>query len=395
VAEVPGVYTITAEMGGVADRATIRVRPRDVRMNAKLVAHVGLPNFGTSEVMVFEGTDGKDYAYLGTWGNGDRMYVFDVTNPSSPVLTDSVMVNARVINDIRVDSEKRPKIAVLTREGASDRKNGIVILDAGTDPAHPRVISEYTETVTSGVHDVWIYKDRVYLTNDGTGDMHIIDIRDPRKPRESGKWSTGTADRYVHDLIFQDDIAYLSYWDDGLIILDVGGAGKGGSLDKPVFVSQYKYGPFGSTHHAFRYKNYVFVADELFGPPEEGGKANGPGGYVRVVDVSDLAHPREVARYEVPEAGAHNTWAEDDKLYIAYYQGGLRVVDISGELRGDLYQQGREIAWYHTAAGEGKAQTPNQAMAWSPQPYKGHIFVSDLNSGMWVIKLEPKQPVVP
>ena len=35
---------------------------------------------------------------------------------------------------------------------------------------------------------------------------------------------------------------------------------------------------------------------------------------------------------------------EDDKLYVGYYQAGLRVVDISGELRGDLYRQGRELA---------------------------------------------------
>lgn len=391
VAEKPGVYTVFAESGGKLAQATIAVAPRNVQHDAKLVAHRPLLDFGTSEIMVFEGKDGRDYAYLGTFGNGDRMYVYDVTDPANPVVKDSVMVDARVINDIRVDTEKRPSIAVLTREGASNRKNGIVILDVN-NPAHPVKLSEFTETVTSGVHDVWIHRNRVYLTNDGTGDMHIIDITDPKNPKESGKWSTGTEGRYLHDLIVENDIAYLSYWDDGLIVLDLGGAGKGGTLDKPVFVSQYKYGPFGSTHHAFRYKNYVFLADELFGP---GSHANGPGGWVHVVDVSDLANPKEVAKYMVPEAGAHNVYAEDDKLYIAHYQGGLRVVDISGDLRGDLYQQGREIAWYHTAGQEGKAKTPNQAMAWSPQLYKGNIYVSDLNSGMWVIKIVPKTIIVP
>ena len=56
--------------------------------------------------------------------------------------------------------------------------------------------------------------------------------------------------------------------------------------------------------------------------------------------MEDPENPREVARYEVPEAGAHNLWIEDDKMYVAYYQAGLRVVDVSGELRGDLYRQG-------------------------------------------------------
>lgn len=394
VAEQPGEYTVLAELGGVAGRVVIEVLPRNVRQRAREVSHTPLLGFGTSEIMVFEGQDGRDYAYLGTFGNGDRMYVFDVTDASSPLLTDSIVVNARVINDIRVDREKGPNVAVLTREGASDRKNGIVILDVSR-PAHPTILSEFTETTAGGVHDVWIYENRIYLTNDGTGDMHIVDITDPRHPRESGRWSIGGEDRYLHDLIFVDGVGYLSYWNDGMVIIDVGGAGKGGTLDKPVFVSQYRYGPFGSTHHVYRYKQYAFISDELLGPPEQGGKENGPGGYVHVVDLSDLEHPREVARYEVPEAGAHNTWAEDDKLYVAHYQGGLRVVDIGGELRGDLYQQGREIAWFHTAAADGSAYRPNEAQAWSPQPHKGNIFVSDLNSGMWVVRLDPKASLIP
>lgn len=386
VAEQPGRYTVFATVNGRTATAEIRAVPRGVRGKLERVRHVPLLDFGTSEVMVFEGTNGRDYAYLGTWGNGDRVYVFDVTDPVRPQLTDSVVVDARVINDIRVDREKGARIAVFTREGASDRRNGIVILDVATDPAHPRILSEFRETTAAGVHDVWIHENRVYLTNDGTGDLHIVDITDPRNPRESGRWSIGRQGRYLHDLIVQDGILYLSYWDDGLVILDVGGGGKGGTLDEPVFISQYKYGPYGNTHHAYRYKDYVFVTDELLGR-EEGAKENGPGGYVRVIDVSDIENPVEVARYEVPEAGSHNTWVENDTMYVAHYQGGLRVVDVSGELRGDLYRQGREIAWYDTAAPEGKAHTPGQAMAWSPQPWKGRVFVSDLNSGMWILEL--------
>ncbi|HSR41182.1 MAG TPA: hypothetical protein VLL48_03400, partial [Longimicrobiales bacterium] len=121
-----------------------------------------------------------------------------------------------------------------------------------------------------------------------------------------------------------------------------------------------------------------------------GPNLDGPRGYVHVLDMSDPESPEEVARYEVPEAGVHNLWAEDDRLYAAYYQGGLRVVDVSGELRGDLYEQGREIAWFPTGTPDGF--TPNQAMAWGPQPFWGNVFVSDLNSGLWVVRLEPREP---
>jgi hypothetical protein len=30
---------------------------------------------------------------------------------------------------------------------------------------------------------------------------------------------------------------------------------------------------------------------------------------------------------------------------------------------------------------------PNAPMVWGPQPYKGNIFFSDWNSGLWCVKL--------
>ena len=36
---------------------------------------------------------------------------------------------------------------------------------------------------------------------------------------------------------------------------------------------------------------------------------------------------------------------------------------------------------------------PGQPMAWGPQPFKGNVFVSDLNSGLWVLHYEkPERP---
>ncbi|MEE2713770.1 MAG: hypothetical protein VX913_13450, partial [Planctomycetota bacterium] len=100
-----------------------------------------------------------------------------------------------------------------------------------------------------------------------------------------------------------------------------------------------------------------------------------------------LENPKEVARYQVPEAGTHNLWVEDDILYAAYYNGGLRVVDISGDLMGDLYNQGREIATFLSPDHQGFIK--NAPMVWGPQPHKGHIFFSDWNSGLYAVKLVP------
>ena len=332
--------------------------------------------------------DGRDYAYIGTYVY-DWLKAWDVTDPANPVLTDSVWMDARRINDVKVHPNRR--IAVVTREGASDRRNGIVILDL-SEPAHPAVLSEYTETVTGGVHNVWVYgeHDLVYACHNGTSDMHIIDISDPLNPREVGRWGLDAPGKTLHDVIVQDGYAYLSYWDDGLIMLDAGAGTHGGTPTEPEFVSQFKY-PIGNTHTAWRYGRYLFVGDEIFpffpsGWTSDADRRIDPGGYIHVIDYSDIENPVEVGRYEVPEAGAHNFWIEDDVLYVGYYQGGLRMVDISGELRGDLYAQGREIAALRTT--DENTTVPNWPMAWGAQVYKGHIFAWDFNSGIWVAKFE-------
>jgi hypothetical protein len=69
----------------------------------------------------------------------------------------------------------------------------------------------------------------------------------------------------------------------------------------------------------------------------------------------------------------------------AFYQGGFRFLDISGELMGDLYKQGREIAFFLSSHKDG--YLPNAPMVWGAQPYKDLIFFADMNSGLYAIRL--------
>lgn len=382
VAERPGTYRITALIGESPALTTlIEVSPRIDEAELVKVGRGAAADHHSGDTWVFEGADGRDYAYIGTFMY-DWMKVWDVTDPQAPVLTDSLQLDARRINDVKIHQSNR--IGILTREGASDRRNGIVILDL-SEPAHPEIISEYKRTVPGGVHNVWVEGDLIYAVHNGTRDIHIIDISDPTEPDEVGRWGLPESPtKSLHDVIVQDGYAYLSYWDDGAVTLDVGAGTHGGTPTEPQFVSRYKY-PAGNTHTAWRAGRYLFVGDEIF--PEEW-DADSPieaRGYIHVLDMADPNNPVDVAKYEVPEAGAHNIWVEGDRLYVGYYQAGLRVVDISGELRGDLYRQGREIAVLKTTDAE--STVPNWGMTWGAQIHKGHIFTSDLNSGLWVVKL--------
>ncbi len=376
VAENPGSYRVIVTAGNIAAQAVVEVEARAPATNVQLVGRGPRAAVATSDLWIFEGNNGRDYAYTGTHANGggQRMFVWDVTDPSAPDLVDSVVVDARVVNDVKVNGDA--SWAIITREGASGRANGIVVLSLD-DPAHPEVIAELTNNLTGGIHNVWINGDVVYTVNDGTSAMDVIDMSDPYNPTYYGRWELrpGDTNKSLHDVWADGRYAYVSYWDDGLVILDVGAGTHGGTALEPQFVSRVSY-DMGNTHTAWREGDYVFVGDEL----------PGPSGYIHVFDVSDIENPAEVAKYDVPEAGAHNIWVENGTLYVAYYNGGLRIVDVTGELRGDLYRQGREIGRFSTSGAEGEAIQPNSPMAWGPQPYKGNIFLTDMNSGLWVVK---------
>ena len=409
VADVPGTYRVIASFAGRSAEAVVEARARDAARATRLVGRVPLPA-GMLGGEFWLHPDGR-HGYLTTIS--DRVYALDVSDPAAPRITDSVVVDARGINDLMTTEDGR--FGVLTREGASSRKNGIVILSF-EDPAHPKAIAEYTETVSGGVHSTYVYRGHVYLTDDATGSMRVIDLADPYHPREVARWETPrtAAGRMLHDIAVEDGLAYLSYWNDGLVVLDVGNGRKGGSPERPVLVSQLKYdldalyrhveaigGPgfIRGTHTAWRHRNYVFVADEVFSARPA--RTTGPGllgfgrafGRMQVVDVSDLERPRAVAWYEPTDGGTHNIWVAGDTLYLGDYQGGLRVVDVSGELRGDLLRQGREIA--HVDTGDPKASIPNAPMAWGAIYRDGHVYVPDINSGLWIVKVEDRPSPVP
>ncbi|MCI0633955.1 MAG: Ig-like domain-containing protein, partial [Actinobacteria bacterium] len=399
VAERPGTYTVTATSGDAVAVASVVVSSREVGRALEVVGRAPVSEMQAAELWL-QGP----YAYLSSIG--DRVWVYDISDPAHPVKTDSILVDARTVNDVSLTADGR--IGVLTREGASNRRNGIVFFDA-SNPAHPKVVSEYTETVTGGVHSAFIDGHYVYLTDDATGSLRVIDFADVEKPREVARWQVenplaGTVEvmgqvisggRYLHDVQVVDGLAYLAYWKDGLVILDVGNGIEGGSPESPQFVSQLRfnhrelYGPewISGAHEVFRYEDYVFVGDEVFPPAFDIQRQEriAPRGIVHVVDVSDIEHPRKVAEYAVPEAGSHNIWVEDEVLVMGYYGGGGRVLDVSGELRGNLYAQGREIARLWTGDPEG--YRPNLPLAWGAKRQGDLLFFNDINSGLWIARL--------
>ena len=391
VAERPGRYRVVANAGGVAADAVIEVRARDV---ARQVSTIGAFSAANGELRVFRGRDGRDYVYVGhSVAAGDSLassivHVWDVTMPEGPFIVDSVSVVGAELTDLEISADG--SFAVVAQRSA-DGMGGIVVLGLA-DPAHPAVISAYPSDFPGGVRDIALSGSLAYAIGVETPEVAVFDLTNPVFPVEVGGWATERPGRYLNEIRVSDGLAYLAAGSDGVWILDVGDGRWGGAPSAPAIVASYAY-PDGRAATTFPYRNadghpYLFVGDDV----APGGTA--PRGFVRVLSLDDPETPVEVARYEVPEAGIREFRVLNDELHAAYAQAGLRIVDVSGELRGDLYRQAREIAWLptgHAAGGFPNASMGSAApMAFAVHAHAGTIYVADEGSGIWAVRLAPR-----
>jgi hypothetical protein len=376
-----GPAQLIARVGTVADTAEINVVSRNLTGSFTVVRR-GRETARHSSDLWLHG----NVAYSGTWGArtdgelvnfGNTLNVWDVSGAGNVSKVSSLEIDARVVNDVKVRADG--ELAIITHEGSNDGLNGITILDL-EDPSNPVVVGRFSSELEAGVHNVWIEGDYAYLVVDGVGNgLRILDISDPALPTVVGRYWAGSS--FLHDVYVRDGLAFLSHWSAGLVILDVGNGVAGGSPDNPVEVSRLE-DLSGQTHNAWYWPEagYVFVGEEDFTAP----------GIIHVVDLRNLFEPREVATYRVPGQTPHNVWLDEDTgtLYVAWYANGLRAIDVTGDLLGELDRQGREIAGSVYNGGVGSCNRGSgDTCSWGPQLHQGLIWVSDMNEGLIALEL--------
>jgi hypothetical protein len=342
-----------------------------------------------------------NYAYTTTWGNrstiGNAVMIWNVAG-GQPTLVDSLIVdNASTLGDVQVTDDGQLLVV------ATEFSPGSIMIYNLTDPARPQVITRYTTAFTDpGVHTAEVQRvnGRLYAflsidPRSGTpARLVIVDITDPAAPQQV--FTAPMGNPYVHDVFVRDGILITALWDDGIKIWDIGGGGKGGSISNPIAIgSLVTVG--GKAHNVWWFHNpangekrYVFVGEE--GPGMIGLSASGD---IHVVDVSNMAAPTEVAFYQLNAAGTHNFSVDEARgiLYAAYYNGGVRALDVSGDLsscsasmrsadgRCDLALIGRELAH-----GPADAAT---VYIWGVQLSGGRVYASDMLNGIWVLDPAP------
>jgi hypothetical protein len=225
-----------------------------------------------------------------------------------------------------------------------------------------------------------------------------VDITDPTNPVQVIARTMGIP--IIHDTFVRDGILLTALWNGGLGIWDIGGGGKGGSVDDPILISDIETVD-GHVHNAWWFHNpnngekrYVFVGEES-GPFAIGSTSAGD---IHVVDVSDMENPREVAFYHVEGAGTHNFSMDEQSeiLYAAFYNGGVRALDVSGDLsvcpdsaraadsRCNLGLAGR-------VAGVALSTGSPPVSIWGVAVEGNRLYASDMLSGLYVLDISDLQ----
>ena len=236
-----------------------------------------------------------NYAYLGSFSEPfcsqdlTGVRIIDISDPANPFLaafikdkpgtrTNDVKVahieTSRWTGDILVTTNEacglnRPRLNapgdVFPPFDASDLRafnssfarsaqGGINIYDV-TDPTNPKVLKQNFLSKANGIHNTYIWEqgESAYLIAVDDVDLRdviVVDITFPRSPREIARvgapdWPDTIATEvqgatvFLHDVWVQQNgeeiIAYLSYWDAGLVLLDVADPAN------PVFLGDSTY----------------------------------------------------------------------------------------------------------------------------------------------------------
>jgi hypothetical protein len=275
--------------------------------------------------------DGRDVTYnvrhLGTVAyvarGTDGLHVVDLADPAHPA--DLGHLPARYppdeyYNDVKITETDGGRVYALL----ASNLRGVVVVDV-TDPGAPTEVGLFPAPPGAdgavNVHSLFGEGERMYVADISIAGLEIFDISDPVNPARLGAFvdpDVGSLGGFVHDLFVQDGVAYLDYWNLGLVVVDAADPAA------PAVLGVFDDYPRRTSH-----SNWV---------TEAGGRRVAVHGdedfdaHVRVIDVDpDSATAfQEIGAYQTrPPVSVHNIMAVGELALVTYYQDGLRVLDLA------------------------------------------------------------------
>jgi hypothetical protein len=299
--------------------------------------------------------------------------VFDVSNPAAPVKTAELGVLG--------DGTETSGSGVWAKGDAlyvASRK-GVRLYDI-SDPAHPSQRSMLPEGEELDVLSVRVHDDTLYATTLDTEEVLTWDVASPLSPvgryRYTSPGSLSTQGTFPHDVDVFEDRLYVFHWGLGV---QIAGLDQGAT---PLPVGAYVYPAATSqTGVVTRYGDRLIAF--------EGSKDWGA--HLRVLDVTEPQQSVLIAQWRMrPEVSIHDMVldAERKRLYVAHYQDGVRVLDVSDPVvptevahfnTWEPLQPGRGVDFFDGAVGIRRASPPDA-------PEAGLIFVVDTTRGLLVLR---------
>lgn len=329
---------------------------------------------------------GKEYAIMGL-DNGTAFV--DISDTENLVYLGK-LPTATVSDAWRDVKVYQNHAFIVADNGQEDDAHGIQVFDLTrlrdvADP--PRTFdADARYTGLGRAHNLVINEDSgfAYVVGTNRGDVfgggaHFVNIQDPKNPTAAG----GYADNgYSHDAQvvsysgpdtdYTGREIYIGSNEDQVIIADV--------TDKanPTEIATMEYPNTAYTHQGWftEDQQYFILGDELdevsFGFRSRS----------LIFDLSDLDNPVLHDTYSgTTSAIDHNGYVKGSEYFLANYAAGVRILDIT-DIAGKSIS---EIGFFDTFPSSDNAGFDG---VWNVYPYfeSGKIVVSDINSGLFIIK---------
>jgi choice-of-anchor B domain-containing protein len=376
-----------------------------------LLAHLPLSSFSTDPSAAndiwgfYDLNDGREYAIIGL-RNG--IGIVDVTEPESPRVVNTVSSQSTAWRDIKVyqsfnRSEARwQSYAYVTADSASV---GTLVIDLGSLPDSAEIAGSDSRDLSA--HNVYLsnsdYSTGIAL-NDLTPYLHIIgsdkrggafnsySLDDPVNPTLIYNHDSQSRVNYSHDvssmvilderkdsqcvnsgpyceILFDFNEDNFQIWDKTLNA-------------SPSRLSTITYARVSYVHSGWytEDKQVVLVHDEL---DEQDYNLNTT---VRLFELSDLREPTLLSTWSGPTGAIdHNGFVRGNRYYMSNYTRGMTVLDISDPLNPT------EAGFFDTYPLSDETSFNG---AWGVYPYlpSGNILISDINSGLYIVRDNTRAP---
>jgi hypothetical protein len=390
-----------------------------------------VPNFGTD--IEFARLAGRQYALAGSYRNG--LQIVDISRPEQARIAavyDCGVTQGDVQVFRRADLPGRT-FATYTSDTYGDGsstcyrdaqalgfdvlkpdgtgRNGTFILEV-TDPLHPRTLS-FAE-VPQGSHNQTVHPSGRYMYNSNSDlitspqpAIEIIDMNDLSAPRTIGELALPTRPGLgteSHDISFSADgtRAYSAALSQGVII-DTRNPAQPAIITSfldPAINVWHEAEPFTPTDALGREREFLVVEDEFAGAV---GTSQCPNGGVHVYEISGGLErsPQKVGYWNIDDVGptdgvegrctAHvfDIHEAEQIMTIAYYNGGVRVVDLAGLATGEGL---RQVGFYQIQGMDSwSAKTPRI----DPRTGDFYLYGNDTERGLDVYRFDASAPESP